>query len=147
MKAKRHKLLIELLESGEIDSQHTAVKRLEEHGIAVTQATLSRDLEELGAMRIKAGQHMRYALPAQNSRFGAQLSQVLKDYVISKRTSGNIIVFITPPGHAGMVAAALDRASFPEVLGIVAGDDTLFICVEETLGAAKALAIIEAATQ
>lgn len=146
MKAKRQKLLMELLESGAIDSQQTAVERLRELGVVVTQATLSRDLEELGAIRIKAGQQMRYALPAQNSRFGAQLSQVLKDYVIAKKTSGNIIVFITPPGHAGMVAAALDRASFPEVLGIVAGDDTLFICVEESLGASKVLERIEAAT-
>lgn len=143
MKTKRHAVLLELLESGRIDSQQTAVDLLEKAGIRATQATVSRDLEELGAVRVRDGGKVRYATIASSSQYGASFVQVLRDYVVSRVASGNMIIFRTPPGHANVVAAALDRTNVEGVLGIVAGDDTLFICVDDRLGGATVLKMME----
>ncbi|MCB0354936.1 MAG: arginine repressor [Bdellovibrionales bacterium] len=144
MKTKRHSILIELLETGEIDSQQRAVELLHERGIEATQATVSRDFEEIGAVRVRAGESTRYALPASSSQYGASLVHVLRDFVLRRQASGNMIVLHTPPGHANVVAAAIDRASLEGVLGVVAGDDTLFVCVNDQLGAKTVLEMIEA---
>ena len=143
MKAQRQALLLELINSGQVDSQQRAVELLAEQGIDVTQATLSRDFEELGAVRVRVGDGVKYAITVQASQFGAPLLQVLRDYVIRRQLSGNMIVLHTPPGHASMVAAAIDRSNLEGILGVVAGDDTLFICVDEKLGAKKVLDLIE----
>ena len=81
MKTKRHSILIELLETGEIDSQQRAVELLHERGIEATQATVSRDFEEIGAVRVRAGESTRYALPASSSQYDASLVHVLRDFV------------------------------------------------------------------
>jgi transcriptional regulator of arginine metabolism len=143
VKAKRHSLLIALLEAGEIDSQQRAAELLQEHGIEATQATISRDFEELGVVRVHSGSSTRYAMSSQSSQFGAALPQVLRDYVIRAQTSGNIIVLHTPPGHASVVAAAIDRGAVEGILGVVAGDDTLFICADEKIGARRTLKRLE----
>ncbi len=147
MKTQRHAILVELLQSGEIDSQQRAVELLAERGIEATQATVSRDLEELGAVKVRNAQGVSYALPAGGSQYGASLVQVMRDYVIRRQASGNMIVLHTPPGHANVVAAALDRSGIEGVLGIVAGDDTLFVCVDDRLGAKTVLEMISALEQ
>ncbi|RIL11599.1 MAG: arginine repressor [Proteobacteria bacterium] len=143
LKTRRHALLLQLIESGQIDSQQCAARLLAKHGFKTTQATVSRDLDELGAVRVRVGDDMRYAIPSQSSQFGAALPQVMREFVISRQTSGNMIVLHTPPGHANMVAAAIDRDKIDGVLGVVAGDDTLFVCVDERLGAKKVLSMLE----
>ena len=133
MKQQRQAVLFELLTSGQLLSQADAVTQLSAKGIEATQATVSRDLEELGAVRIRSDSGFRYALPSETSRFGISLAKVMREYVLRTATSGNLIVIHTPPGHASIVAAAIDRAEVPGVVGVVAGDDTLFICVEESM--------------
>jgi transcriptional regulator of arginine metabolism len=132
MKQQRQAVLFELLTSGQLLSQADAVTQLSAKGIEATQATVSRDLEELGAVRIRSDSGFRYALPSETSRFGISLAKVMREYVLRTATSGNLIVIHTPPGHASIVAAAIDRAEVAGVVGVVAGDDTLFICVAES---------------
>ncbi len=137
MKLKRRAVLLELIEAGLVSSQTEAVGLLEAKGFGATQATVSRDLEELGAVRIKDGDSVRYGVLEAGSEFGMSLQQVTGNFVLSHSISKNIIVLKTPPGHAGMVAAAIDRASIKEVLGCIAGDDTVFICVAEKVKGAQ----------
>lgn len=139
MKQQRHAILFELLTSGQLLSQADAVTQLAARGIEATQATVSRDLEELGAVRVRSETGFRYALPSETSRYGISLEKVMREYAVRTATSGNLIVIHTPPGHASIVAAAIDRAEVPGVVGVVAGDDTLFICVEEARSAKSVL--------
>ena len=132
MKQQRQAILFELLTSGQLLSQADAVIQLSTKGIEATQATVSRDFEELGAIRIRSKTGFRYALPSETSRHGISLAKVMREYVVRTATSGNLLVFHTPPGHASIVAAAIDRAEVPEVVGVIAGDDTLFICIQES---------------
>jgi transcriptional regulator of arginine metabolism len=131
MKAKRQALLVDFLSENLIDSQAKAVELLLAQGIEATQATVSRDLEELGAIKIRNGSGLCYALPTESSPYGISLSHVLREYVIKTKASGNMIVMHTPPGHASIVAAAIDRSKIDTIIGVIAGDDTLFVCVEE----------------
>jgi transcriptional regulator of arginine metabolism len=121
MKQQRQAILFELLTSGQLLSQADAVIQLSTKGI-----------EELGAIRIRSETGFRYALPSETSRHGISLAKVMREYVVRTATSGNLLVFHTPPGHASIVAAAIDRAEVPEVVGVIAGDDTLFICIQES---------------
>lgn len=134
MKTKRHAALVELIQSGSIHSHEDAVKLLAKRGITVTQATVSRDLEEVGAAKIRTSAGDRYDLLPSGSGFGVPLHFVLKEFVISLVASANTVVIKTPPGHANVVAAALDRSQLNGILGTIAGDDTLFVCTDEKVG-------------
>ncbi len=146
MKAQRQAILFELIKKGEISSQNEAVRLLRERGVESTQATVSRDLDEIGAVRIREAGNVRYAIVGQSGSFGAPLSVVLRNFVISRIPSGPLAVLRTPPGHANVVAAAIDRAGIPGVIGTLAGDDAIFICGDEEhnggRGILKALAEI-----
>lgn len=142
MKAKRQAVLVELIARGLVESQQSALEELRKRGIPATQATVSRDLDDLGAVKVRKGEGIRYELLEPRSDFGPSVGQVLRDFVVSLTVSGNLVVLRTPPGHAAAVAAAIDRAQLTGILGTVAGDDTLFICASEELtgrGAAKLL--------
>jgi len=139
MKQQRQAILFELLTSGQLLSQADAVTQLSARGIEATQATVSRDLEDLGAVRVRSATGFRYALPSETSRYGISLERVMREYVVRTATSGNLIVIHTPPGHASIVAAAIDRAEVPGVVGVVAGDDTLFVCIDESKSARSIL--------
>jgi transcriptional regulator of arginine metabolism len=132
-KQKRQSILIKLIESGEVNSQEDAVQRLLELGLNVTQATVSRDFTEIGATKIHQNNEIKYIVGNTTSTHGASFAWVFREFVIKKAVSGNIIVLGTPPGHASMVAASIDRENISGILGVVAGDDTLFICCQETL--------------
>ena len=129
MKNRRLAKLLELIEEGRIASQAEAVSLLEKAGFDATQGTVSRDLDELGAVRVKSENGTRYEIVEAGSEYGMSLSQVMRSFIVSSAVSGNIIVLKTPPGHAPVVAAALDREPVKGVLGSIAGDDTVFICV------------------
>jgi len=125
-----------------VTSQSEAVRLLGNAGVQVTQATVSRDLDDLAAVRVRDGKGVRYGFIEAPS-YGASLGQVLRAYVIGKVASGSLAVLHTPPGHADVVAAALDRAHLAGVLGTVAGDDTLFICGDEATQGVGVISILE----
>jgi len=133
-RARRLRALADLLRSGSLASQEEATERLADQGFAVTQATVSRDLEQLGAIKVKRGGILTYALPDQ---IGAadwstgRLARILSEWVISIEAAGQMIVMKTPPGSAHLVASAIDHGDLPEIAGTVSGDDTLFLIVRD----------------
>jgi transcriptional regulator of arginine metabolism len=139
-KAQRQHRIVKLLEQHAVTNQGQLVELLEGEGISATQATVSRDLEDLGAIKVRAGGgDSLYAIPELPKDQVApedHLRRVFGDWVVDIGHSGNLIVLSTPPGSAHVVAAALDRSDRPEILGTVAGDDTLLVVVAEDVGGA-----------
>lgn len=138
-KAQRQHLIRELLASREIGSQAQLVALLGEHAVDVTQATVSRDLDELGVAKMRTAGRTVYAVPetdAPETLPTNTLRRVFGDWVLAVESSQNIVVLRTPPGSAHVVAAAIDRSDLDGVIGTVAGDDTLLIVAAEALGGA-----------
>ena len=139
-KPQRQHRIARLLEEQAISSQSQLVEMLAADGVMATQATVSRDLEELGAVKVRIpGGTMAYAIPEHAKERSApddHLRRVFGDWVVEVAASGNLVVLRTPPGSAHVVGSALDRAALPAVLGTVAGDDTLIIVVAEEVGGA-----------
>ena len=140
-KIQRQHRISQLIEKHPVSSQGRLVELLGKEGISATQATVSRDLEEMGAIKVRvpgAGDPI-YALPElPQQRIAPEdhLRRVLGDWVVEVAHSGNLVVVKTPPGSAHVVASALDRAGVDGIVGIVAGDDTLFaVASERTTGA------------
>jgi transcriptional regulator of arginine metabolism len=110
-------------------------------GVVATQATVSRDLEDLGAVKVRVpGGDTVYAipeLPKEQRAPEVHLRRVLSDWVVEVASSANIVVLRTPPGSAHVVGSALDRSGLTDVLGTVAGDDTLLVVCDERAGGAK----------
>lgn len=136
MKAARQRKIMQLIREQPVTSQNQLVKLLRAAGFPSTQATLSRDLEELGAIKFKrpgGGGKVAYALPVEvsNAPVGDVLRRMLAESVVSMETTGNLLVIKTPPGHAGMVASALDRGDIDGVAGTVAGDDTILVACKQ----------------
>ena len=132
LKQRRQQAIGRLIGQQPVASQPQLLDLLGAEGIAATQATVSRDLEELGVIRVRVpGGQSVYALPElESDRFApfAQLRRVLGEWVGEVAASGNLVVVRTPPGCAHVVASALDRSGLDGLLGTVAGDDTL-MCV------------------
>jgi len=137
-KGYRQHRVARLLETEVVTSQAQLVELLAAEGIVATQATVSRDLEELGALKVRvAGGVTAYAipeLPAEQVAPEEHLARVLGEWVVDLAVSGNLLVIRTPPGCAHVVASALDRVGRPGVLGTVAGDDTMVVVVDEAVG-------------
>ncbi len=133
-RARRLRSLADLLRGGTLASQEEATERLKSLGFAVTQATVSRDLEQLGAVKVKRGGTLSYTLPDQIAAAdwnADRLARILKEWVLSIEAAGQLIVIRTPPGSAHLVASAIDHAELPELAGTVSGDDTLFLAVRD----------------
>lgn len=131
---RRQRAIADMIRSGPVASQEEVSARLAELGFAVTQATVSRDLEQIGAIKAKRGGVLAYALPDQlaSSDWAAtRLRRILDEWIQSAELAGNLVVLRTPPGSAHLVGSALDGAQLPEIAGTLAGDDTLFIAVRE----------------
>jgi transcriptional regulator of arginine metabolism len=146
-RSRRLRTLADLLRSGTLASQEEATERLKALGFGVTQATVSRDLEQLGAVKVKRGGVLSYALPDQMG--GAdwsteRLERILREWALSIEAAGQIIVIKTPPGSAHLVASAIDHAGLPEIAGTVSGDDTLFLAVRNGVAIPKLLRRFEA---
>ncbi|MCK4177343.1 arginine repressor [Aciditerrimonas ferrireducens] len=139
-KQQRQHLVAQLLERERVASQAQLVALLAERGVKATQATVSRDLEELGAVKIRvAGGETAYALPelpVQQIVPPDHLRRVLGEWAVAVAWSGPLVVVRTPPGSAHVVGSALDRSGLVGVVGTVAGDDTVLVVVEEAVGAA-----------
>ncbi|MEY2438311.1 MAG: transcriptional regulator of arginine metabolism [Acidimicrobiaceae bacterium] len=143
-KQQRQHRIARLLEQHAVTSQPQLVELLAADGVMATQATVSRDLEEVGAIKVRAaGGDSVYAIPDLPKEQRApedHLRRVLGDWVVEVAHSGNIVVLRTPPGSAHVVGSALDRAGLTDILGTVAGDDTLLVVAAERVGGAKVAA-------
>jgi transcriptional regulator of arginine metabolism len=137
-RARRQKIIADLIRSQPVASQEDVTARLAAQGYAVTQATVSRDLDQLGAVKVKRGGVLSYALPDQigdSDWAAARLQRILAEWVQSVEPAGNLIVLKTPPGSAHLVALAIDQARLPEIAGTIAGDDTLFLAARDSAAA------------
>ncbi|MCW2499267.1 MAG: arginine repressor [Frankiales bacterium] len=133
-KAARQARIVELLAGQPVASQTELGRLLAAQGVQVTQATVSRDLEELGAVKVRTATGTAYAVPPEGQpRAGtpeavdARLARLLEELCVSAEPTGSVVVLRTPPGGAHLLGAALDRAGLPEVAGTVAGDDTVLL--------------------
>jgi transcriptional regulator of arginine metabolism len=149
-KPQRQHRMARLLSDHDVTSQGQLVELLAAEGVAATQATVSRDLEDLGAIKVRGrGGETVYAIPELPTEQRApedHLRRVLSEWVVEVAHSANLVVLRTPPGSAHVVGSALDRSGLPGVIGTVAGDDTLVVVVaEDTTGAAMARQLAEMA--
>jgi transcriptional regulator of arginine metabolism len=150
-RAARQARIVDLLSSHSVRSQTELAALLADEGIDATQATLSRDLEELGAVKLRAadGGVGVYVVPEDGSPVKGvsggtdRLSRLLSELLVSTDASGNLAVLRTPPGAAHYLASALDRASLNEIVGTIAGDDTILVIAREPLTGAELAAHIE----
>lgn len=133
MKLKRHTKILELIKEFEIETQEELARRLKDAGFQVTQATVSRDIRELNLTKIvnKNGRSVYSVLQGQNRNLSEKYSRMLRDAYVSMDTAQNILVIKSVPGMAMGVAAALDELKFQEIIGCIAGDDTV-MCVVKT---------------
>jgi transcriptional regulator of arginine metabolism len=147
-KPQRQHRISRLLEEQAVSSQAQLVELLAADGVVATQATVSRDLEDLGALKVRIpGGTMAYAIPEHAKEGSApddHLRRVMGEFVVEVAHSGNLVVLRTPPGSAHVIGSALDRAGIPHVLGTVAGDDTLILVCAEQVGGATVAAELAA---
>jgi transcriptional regulator of arginine metabolism len=137
---QRLRAIADLIRARPISSQDELADGLAALGFTVTQATISRDLVELGAVKVRRNSRLTYALPDQvmPAPAGPELQTVIRDWVRSADVAGNLVVLKTPPGSAHLVGVALDRSARPEIVGTICGDDTIFVAFK---GAADARAM------
>ena len=140
-KQQRQHRIGRLLVEHRVTNQAQMTELLAADGVTVTQATVSRDLEELGAIKVRVpGGDTVYAipeLPREQVSPQDHLRRVLGDWLVEVERSGDLVVLRTPPGSAHVVASAIDRNGLDGVVGTVAGDDTLLCVASEKVGGAK----------
>jgi transcriptional regulator of arginine metabolism len=133
-KTRRQRLLAEAIRGTPVTSQDELVGRLARRGLSVTQATVSRDLNELGAFKVRRRNEVCYALPGDAEEpeiREKRLRRLISDWVESVETAANMVVIKTPPGSAHVVGSAIDHAGWPEIAGTIAGDDTLLVVIRD----------------
>ena len=144
----RHQRIVEILGSVRVSSQAQLLAILSRDGHEVTQATLSRDLYELGAVKVRHGRSLVYAVPGQGGdtrpraatterQWDARLRRLCEELVVTAVASANLVVVRTPPGAANYLASALDRHSTSAqtgIIGTVAGDDTVLVVTSDPRG-------------
>ena len=151
-RSARHARIAELIAAQPVTSQAHLARLLADAGVEVTQATLSRDLEELGAVKLRGsdGAPASYVLPPENAPLRpaqsapGRLTRMLAELLTSAEGSANLAVLRTPPGAAQFLASALDKVGLPDVLGTIAGDDTLLVVSRDPAGGAALAARLRA---
>jgi transcriptional regulator of arginine metabolism len=145
-KNARHQRIVDLVTHHEVRSQGELAAMLAEQGVVVTQATLSRDLLELDAVKVRAasgalvyavpaeGGDRRPAAPGETASGQARLARLCAELLVSAEASANLVVLRTPPGAAQYLASAFDKAELHEVLGTIAGDDTVLVIGRDPSG-------------
>ena len=137
-KQQRQQMIVKIIASNNVSSQPELQRLLAKKKVDATQATISRDLEELGAVKVRvAGGESKYAIPEyEPDRIAPseQLRRVVGEWVAEVTHSGSLVVVRTPPGCAHVVASALDRSGMNGLIGTVAGDDTVLCVASEQLG-------------
>ena len=138
-KNARHQRIIEMVTQQEVHSQGELAALLSDEGFQVTQATLSRDLVELDALKVRSasgtlmyavpgeGGDRRFSSPGETAAAHQRLARLCGELLVSVEASANMVVLRTPPGAAQFLASAFDRAELPDVLGTIAGDDTMLV--------------------
>ena len=145
----RQRRIVELLGTRDVRSQGELLTLLAQDGIEVTQATLSRDLVELGAVKVRSGRALVYAVPGEGGdrtprpapdggEVTTRLRRGCEELLVTAEPSHNLVVVRTPPGAASFLASAMDHAAIPDLLGTIAGDDTIMLI---TTGAAASRTI------
>lgn len=149
-RTQRQRRIVELLGAHAVHSQGELSDLLVAEGTEVTQATLSRDLVELGAVKVRRGRALVYAVPGEGGEVSAvgsigeaasaRLRRTCEELLVSATPAQSLVVLRTPPGAANYLASAIDQARDPDVVGTIAGDDTIMIV---TAGAKQAVAVAE----
>ena len=140
MKNERQKLLLQIIQMKDVNTQEDLVRELRNRGYKVTQATVSRDIKELQLMKVAAeGGGYRYAEPEKREvSITERMMRILSDSMVSVEHAGNLLVMKTLSGSANVAAEVIDTLDWPEILGTIAGDNTILIvvrgteCAEET---------------
>ena len=145
-KNARHQTIIELVSTREVRSQGELALMLAETGLHVTQATLSRDLVELEAVKVRGasgalvyavpgeGGDRRPTAPGESAAATQRLARLLGELLVSAEATANLVVLRTPPGAAQFLASAFDKSEIPDVLGCIAGDDTVLVIGRDPSG-------------
>lgn len=145
-KVARHRRIVELLRLNQVRSQVELAQLLTEEGLAVTQATLSRDLVELSAVKVRhADGGLVYAVPGEggdrtpqagveHAALLARLARLCEELLVTAEASANLVVLHTPPGAAQFLASAIDHTVLPDVLGTIGGDDTVLVVTRDPDG-------------
>ncbi len=141
-KTARQARIVELITRRPVRSQTELAQLLAADGVPVTQGTLSKDLVDVGAIRVRQGDDFGYALlagqrPGDSSAATVRLSRLCAELLVSAEGSANLAVLRTPPGAAQFFASAIDRVAMSEVLGTIAGDDTIAVITRDPVGGAK----------
>ncbi len=144
-KTQRQRMMADWLREHRVGSQEELVARLSLAGIAATQATVSRDLLGIGAVKQKRVGEIRYVMPDQvEPGYAAEkLDRLLAEWVDAIIPAGNLLVLKTPPGSANLVANALDAAGLDEVAGTIAGDDTIFVALADGVNPHSAASLLQ----
>lgn len=146
-KRARHQQIAEILAHSDVHAQTELATLLAENGVVVNQATLSRDLVELGAVKVRRGDgSLVYAVPGaggdrspvagESAVFEARLARLCQEILVSAEGSANLAILRTPPGAAQYLASAIDYAALVPVMGTIAGDDTVLVVARDPAGAA-----------
>ena len=132
MKSRRHRKILDIIEQLAIETQEELAEALRRQGIIVTQATVSRDIKELRLVKVLDNGQYRYALPREQvlAHNQERMKKMFQDSVTNLDYSENLIVIKTLPGTASAVASTIDTARRKEIIGTVAGDDTILIIVK-----------------
>lgn len=137
MKTTRQRAILSLIATRPVHSQEELAQFLEQQGYEVTQATVSRDIKDLGLAKVPLkngngmGTQFKYVEPGLGKGYASRLHRVIAELVRDCRGSVNQIVLRTPPGSAMLVASAIDEAEWPEVLGTLGGDDTVLVILDD----------------
>jgi len=137
-KGARQQKIVDLLAHHQVRSQTELADLLARAGVTVTQATLSRDLVELGAVKVRSGRALVYAVPGEGGdrtarpaqdghEVSARLKRLCEELLVTAEPSHNLVVLRTPPGAANFLASAIDHVDQQEILGTIAGDDTIMV--------------------
>ncbi len=143
VKARRQRLILSLVESVQVRTHGELAARLSERGIGVSQGTLSRDLRELGIVKTADG----YAVANRSdpsSRAQQRLARAVSEFLLQLHTARNLVVLRTDPGGASALARFLDAAQWPEIIGTIAGDDTIFVATRDVPTARRVREMLEA---
>ena len=134
-KFERQGAILRLVNERQLSTQSDVVEALRDEGLEAVQATVSRDISQLGLVKVRGDDgRLVYALPgaADLDRL-SELTASLRRWAVSLEPTGNLVVIRTPPGHANALASAFDDVGLPEVAGCIAGDDTIFLAARDGL--------------
>lgn len=141
MKYDRHALILKIIDEKDIETQEELAEELRKNGMDITQATVSRDIKELRLVKVlgKSGIYKYAAMERTESDISDRLIRVFSESVVSMEHAGNMIVVKTISGGAQAAASAIDSMSWPEIIGCIAGDDTILVIIRDNTSVSDVL--------